>query len=157
MFFMLLLVSMTATAAACSADEHNLLKAGGFLFPLTFFHTSCWVFFVYNECLNGGSLSYVVWWGHKIPSTHTSQVHAGPRSPEVLVSLAAATWSWLNLLVMMRNTNCYAAHAVKPHCSFTSCCFKGVCQEFICETGSSNKPVCVRQKQSWVCQCPVFN
>lgn len=53
---MLVLVSMTATAAVGAADEHNLLKAGGFHFlrhfsnPLLFFF-----FFVYNGCLNGGS------------------------------------------------------------------------------------------------------
>lgn len=48
------LPGMAATAAACTADERNLLQAGGGWFPRTFF-TPLAVCFVCNGCLNGGS------------------------------------------------------------------------------------------------------
>lgn len=40
------LPGMTATAAACAADEHNLLRAGGFGFRGHFSHLSLFVLFV---------------------------------------------------------------------------------------------------------------
>lgn len=138
----LLLLCMTATAAARAAHEHNLLRTGGFGFRF-FFPTSCAVCFVYNGCLNGGRY-HLLFQGIKTPSTHMAQVHAGPRSQGVRVGVAAAARTRLSLTVMVKN-GCYypAVDSPQQHmlwnqlCSFASCCFQDVCHRFVCETGSN--------------------